>query len=290
MSNSSDRNGRALEYIVVKEIEQQLLATQVDFTPRALQAQLKDQQKYFSLSVNSQQNYKKCAERIYQWLQDEFSISNQQVEIDRLSDQDAKKGDPTDIKITAGLTPINLSIKHNHTALKHQRPSSTAQHCGYPTGTSEDIQFRKYYKEIARTFYEIAQSYSYFRDLETGRVLQHLYVPMCELVAQSINHWATSPHSPNHLFTFLVGKTDFHKIIFNELPGELKIQTFNSPQFVKSVVARNQSSYVELEFSNFWKISMRLHTASSQITVYPSLKFDTQLNNCTIVPERKICI
>lgn len=46
-------------------------------------------------------------------------------------------------------------------------------------------------------------------------------------------------------------------------------------------------SYVMLKFSNGWEISMRLHTASSQLGT--SVKFDSQpMNLKDVVPVEKI--
>lgn len=290
MRNLSSRNGRAFEYIVVSEIRRSLSAHQIQITARALQAQQKDQQKYLDLPTASQRKYQKAAERIFDWLEREFSISSRVLSIDRLSDDDARRGDVTDIRITTSSRQINLSIKHNHKALKHQRPASTTQHCGYPAKSSEDLQFRENYKAIIETFKGVSRNIHYFRELDEGVILNYLYVPICDLVAQSINELCLQAVHSNHLFTFLVGKTDFYKIIFNEQQNELRIQSFSKPSFVNSVIAQSVQSYVYLNFSNSWKVSMRLHTASSRIANNPSLKFDTQLNSDALIPEQRISV
>ncbi len=55
-----------------------------------------------------------------------------------------------------------------------------------------------------------------------------------------------------------------------------------------NVIATVNKQYVLLSFDNGWEISMRLHTASSQLKNSPSLKFDTKaLKNplpATIIP------
>jgi hypothetical protein len=55
-----------------------------------------------------------------------------------------------------------------------------------------------------------------------------------------------------------------------------------------NVIATLNKQYVNLIFDNGWEISMRLHTASSQLKNSPSFKFDTKaLNNllpATIIP------
>jgi hypothetical protein len=290
MRNLSDSNGRALEYIIVKEIEQKSPQNQIQLTPHAIQAQQKDKQKYLSLPRKNQLIYKRCAERIYMWLEEEFSISSESLIVDRLSDKHGREGDVTDIRILGSLLQINLSVKHNHKALKHQRPASTAQHCGFPKKTPEDRKFREEYKAIVGSFQVIAQNSLNFRDLEEGVVFTHLYRPICDLVAQSINQLCQSSTNANHLLNFLLGRTDFYKIILDAKLNELHIQFFNKPSNISSVFAESHENYVKLTFDRLWKISMRLHTASSRIALSPSLKFDTQLDDSSIIPEVRLSI
>ena len=59
------------------------------------------------------------------------SITNTKITVDRLPDTAARGGNPTDINIMFNNGQVNLSIKHNHRAVKHQRPSALAQQCGF---------------------------------------------------------------------------------------------------------------------------------------------------------------
>ncbi|HSN66331.1 MAG TPA: HaeIII family restriction endonuclease, partial [Fusibacter sp.] len=90
------------------------------------------------------------------------------------------------------------------------------------------------------------------------------------------NEHCCHPIHAAHLFSFLVGKTDYYKIVFKESSNLLIIEEFSALILPNSVVAQADKNYVHLTFSNRWKISMRLHTASSQIKSSPALKFDTQ--------------
>ncbi|OCQ95641.1 hypothetical protein BCD67_10505 [Oscillatoriales cyanobacterium USR001] len=282
--------GRALEYAIVAEIIQRLPQNQINLTQRTLQNQQRDLPKYLHLSVNMQQNYQQCSARIFQWLDSNFAISTQPLSIDRLPDKNSQQGDVTDIRIVMGSQEINLSVKHNHSALKHQRPASTAQHCGYTKGSPEDIQFRTDYNNITTAFTTTVQGDTYFRDLDNGVVLTLLYIPICTLVTEFINSFCSSPISASHLFSFLVGRIDFYKIIFYESQNLLLVQDFRKPPFVNSVTAQSDQSYAHLQFSNAWKISMRLHTASSRITSNPSLKFDTNLDSSIVVPQQQFTL
>lgn len=274
--NVSNQYGRALEYAIVAEIVQRLPQSQVQLTPRADEAQQRDLRNYTNLKESMQQNYKRCANCVFNWLNASFSISNSSIQIDRLPDSASKQGDVTDIRISTASSTINLSVKHNHKALKHQRPSATAQHCRFSRRSQEDENFRANYRAITKNFSHYAIGFSKFSDLDQQIILNNLYIPVCNLVAEFINQHCTQQVNASHLFTFLVGKFDFYKLIFNEKNSSLTIEEFTKLSLPTSVTAQKNQNYVYLNFSNSWKISMRLHTASSEIKNNPDLKFDTQ--------------
>ncbi|WP_414520957.1 HaeIII family restriction endonuclease [Umezakia ovalisporum] len=81
---------------------------------------------------------------------------------------------------------------------------------------------------------------------------------------------------------------NYYKIIVDTNAQTLTIQQFTQIQMPTNVMATVKRQYVNLIFENGWEISMRLHTASSQLKNSPSLKFDTKaLKNrlsATIIP------
>ncbi|MGB7059756.1 MAG: HaeIII family restriction endonuclease, partial [Geitlerinemataceae cyanobacterium] len=272
----SNQQGRALEYAIVEELVLNLPSDRVTLSSRTLQDQLRDLPKYISLADTLKNHYQRGANCIIRWLESEFSISRHFIEIDRLPDRSSNQGDVTDIRISSDSFCINLSVKHNNQALKHQRPASTAQHCGYPKASPEDFQFRHEYHQIIQDFLQISQGYDLFRDLEPGVILDFLYTPICLLVANFISSFCKLPWNANHLFTFLTGNTNFYKVILPAKQDFVKIQEFTHIPPVESVVAESDRNYVYLKFSNDWQMALRLHTASSRIQQNPSLKFDTQ--------------
>lgn len=281
----SNQQGRALEYAIVEEIIRNLPSNQVTLSSRTLQDQQRDYSKYISLPENLITRYQKGAICLLGWLETEFSISQHLIEIDRLPDKSSNQGDVTDIRISSNSFCINLSIKHNHQALKHQRPASTAQHCGYTKASLEDINFRKNYHQIIQNFMGLYREYNLFRDLEQSAIFEFLYTPICLLVSESISTLCQSALNANHLFTFLTGNTDFYKVILPAQQDCIKIQKFIHIPPVESVLAASDRNYVYLEFSNGWDMALRLHTASSRIQPNPSLKFDTQPAKIS-VPEQ----
>ncbi|WP_297077755.1 hypothetical protein [Thermoleptolyngbya sp. M55_K2018_002] len=84
------------------------------------------------------------------------------------------------------------------------------------------------------------------------------------------------------LFQYLVGATDYYKVIVRTQSSEIEIQEFDKmepPTGMKASVCRQ---YVNLDFTNGWEIKMRLHTASSRIRKSPSLKFDTVASSVSV--------
>lgn len=276
--NISDRNGRALEYKIIDFLCSGESVFKVTLTSRAKIDQARDYQKYLRLPNILKESYAKAAPVVHSWLSN--TIRDRDILVDRLSDDAAKKGDVTDICIKIKGREINLSIKHNHSALKHQRPPTTALWCGYVKKSQEDTEFRKEYAVIVDGFiFESKKALpgaTLFRDLvaiSDGYIKNNLYLPVCSLVAGTIRKLCISPRNVQALFNFLVGSKGFYKIIDED--DKVKILDFTNVGIPNKVEVRlRDKSYVDLYFSNGWKVGMRLHTASSRLG--RSLKFDTQ--------------
>ena len=287
--NISDQHGRALEYAVVQGIIESLPARRVTLSTQASKDQERDKVKFDALSIPLKQEYLKCAQDVFSWLDDKYSISKKEIRLHRLTDQDARKGDVTDIRITTESETINLSVKHGHDALKHQRPPSAAQWCGYIKGSTEDIEYRKEYDILTDRFLkkalELSLGAKYFRDIkgiQNDFIETYLYKPICKHVSDFINSRCCSPKYSEHLFSFLVGRTDFYKIVNTGRETVIyKFVEIPKPNSVKAECF--QSNYVMLSFSNGWEVSMRLHTAASVIG--KDIKFDTRaINLDEVVP------
>jgi len=285
----SDSYGRALEYIIVSTIMVSVPKGNLEVSSRLLRDQRRDRVKFLGLEDKDKQLYKKYALAVYKWLDDSFNISSNKIKIDRLPDSAAIKGDVTDIRITKNNKDINLSVKHIHDALKHQRPPTTAVRCGYAKGSKEDIDFRRKLELINNNFLNKASKLlpkaTMFNELKTkdnSFIDKNLYLPICQLVSDFINNNCSKVGNAQELFAFLVGNTNFYKI--RAVGDKIEVQEFaeiEKPRLVKASV--KNSSYVILVFSNKWQISMRIHTASSRIGT--SVKFDTKQENAIISKE-----
>lgn len=288
--NISDANGRALEYAIVNAL---IKHSHCECFGCTSADQKRDKIKFEGLSISQQSFYESCAMEIIHWLEERFAQYGGITSIERFSDSVATAGDVTDIRVVFGAFPVNLSIKHNHDALKHQRPPTTAQRCGYAPGSPEDVEFRTKLDSIFLEFLKNAKKLDpkalYFRELKEKKkdfIDTRLYYPICKHVTETIKKLCVKPQNVKVLFRFLVGNTDFYKIVVRH--GVITIFRFAEIPEPKSItVTQPSNSYVYLEFSNKWIISMRLHTASSRLGT--SVKFDTQpLNLEQVLPVEKL--
>ncbi len=177
-----------------------------------------------------------------------------------------------------------LSIKHNHSAIKHQRPGAlVVNQCGFLKNSPEDLTYKVEYGKIRVNFLNHLVSsqinVTEFKEIEKIQpnfIKQQLYNPMCNLVCNFLNnHVSSNKIHAQHFFTFLTGTTEYYKIIVDE--NKIQIYEFLTASPVTSLYADIRGdSYVDVSFSNNWVISMRLHTAAKKIKGI-SLKFDSQL-------------
>jgi len=278
--NISDRNGRALEFAIVTVLIKKI--PNLTLLGGTLADQQRDSVKFAALAEPQQTHFIDSAETIFTWLASKHTVNSGKITLERLSDDAAKKGDVTDIRLVIAGKIVNLSVKHNHTALKHQRPTATATQGGFAKKSLEDIKYRADYKKITDAFLNSAAQlkngaveFSELKVIQADFIDTQLYAPMCKLVTDFLNlHVAQQPYA-QQFFSFIVGMTDYHKIIVYS--DKIDIHEFAAMPPVNSLKAMQVgNSYIHVRFSNGWIISMRLHTASSRIKGV-SLKFDTQL-------------
>jgi hypothetical protein len=278
--NISDRNGRALEFAIVR-----LLLDKIpDSVPLGctLADQQRDGVKFDALPVSQQSHFINSAKTIFVWLAQKHALDSGNISIERLTDDAAKKGDVTDIRLLISGRVLNLSVKHNHRALKHQRPAATASQAGYAKKSPEDVSYRAAYKKITDAFIgnaaqvkKTATEFAELKTIQTDFIDKQLYAPMCALVTEFLNTQVSKAPYTQQFFSFIVGMTDYHKIIVYQ--DKIDIHEFAFMPAVESLTAvQRNDSYIDVHFSNGWAIAMRLHTASSRIKGV-SVKFDTQL-------------
>ncbi|WP_414520956.1 hypothetical protein [Umezakia ovalisporum] len=189
MTPRSNLHGRVLEYLITEVIIR--MHPGVSLTDRAKNAQLRDASKLTELDSLLLNELTSAADvLLLKWLNPHFRLSNQaSITVDRLPDQN--QNDVTDIRLTSKAWTVNLSLKHNNTALRHQRPGTTPVHCGYAKNDPQMQQFRQEYLLITQEFMQHIGQAKLFAELPSALIEQHLYTPVCNLVSQFINSHAS---------------------------------------------------------------------------------------------------
>lgn len=282
MENVSNRNGRALEHIITADLANKYPNSKL--TARAAQQQSRDKQKVDDLPASLAAQFRTGSQSLVAWTSTIIPSADSNIEIDRLDDSHAQKGDVTDIRINLHDSTINLSIKHNHFALKHQRPPTAIEQLGFSSGSTESISYRKKYKSVLTKFFQDAHSLcpgaaklSELKGIDPKFINKKLYAPICQLVQQQYKKYGSKGDAAQSLFSFLVGNAGFYKAVLQG--SSFTIYDFNNIPAAKSFSAEwvpSKPNYVNLTFSNGWKMSLRLHTASSRLAENVSVKFDTQ--------------
>jgi hypothetical protein len=290
MSSKSNQQGRALEFALVAELKKQL-PSQVLVTRQAAESQLRDLEHYQGLTPEMQHKFAKFSHKIYEWLEHKFSLSScKNLEISRPNDLSGTQGNVTDIHLKIdNLKEVNLSIKHRNNALKHQRPRTTPLHCGYSKSSQQYQDFCQQYQYLIKQFQKLSYVGQKFADLPDNTKFEYLYKPICNLVTNFINNNIQEQEKANCLFKFLIGTTNYYKINYESHKEIVSIEEFAELPLATSVTATCNEQYVYLVFTlssaHQWKISMRLHNASSTIRKSPDLKFDTKALEINVLKE-----
>lgn len=279
---ASNLNGRSLEYLLVKLISEK--NPNITISEPTLNAQNRDASNISKLNPDLKVSMELSCLKIYDWIINEIG---ELKEVIRLTDHQGTLGNPTDVKIISETRDLNISLKHNNNAIKHQRPSATAQHFGYNKGSSEDLLFRSQYETILDDFYSICET-SFPKARRYDEVLEstykHLYKPMNDLVISFINEFGNKPDNRNHYFKFIFGDENIYKVIAHD--GEVNIVpnipstdiiSISAEKYLLRDGIENKNNYIKINFNEDFFIIERLHTASSLIESR-SLKYDTRMH------------
>lgn len=223
------------------------------------------------------------------------------LQLEIVQDSKGQGGDVRDVLAIRLLQKweIGISAKNNHHAVKHSRLSNKIDFGEKWLGTkcSQD-----YFNEIKPIFDNLekirkeskaTQKWSSLGDYHTT-----IYKPILNAFMKELDRiYKTNPAKiASSLVEYLVGNKDFYKVI--KCKGGLEIEAFNlhgtlnlpfkniEPKFATPKIdlptTINDISYKEgsnttviVSLDNGWKLSFRIHNASSRIEA--SLKFDINL-------------
>ena len=212
-----------------------------------------------------------------------------------------KKGDIRDVLIIRRSIEweIGISVKHNHSALKHSRLSPHidfgSEWMGMPCSP-------KYFENINKVFDKLAiakNQNKLWSELDSKE--DEVYVPLLNAFMEEFNSLQESNNATSKLVEYLIGSNgkDYYKLIHHDchtttvmpfnLYGTLNLSSnsqkprIDIPQIelpdriIELAFKEDSKTTIVLTMNKGWSISMRLHNASSKVEM--SLKFDIQLQS-----------
>lgn len=223
------------------------------------------------------------------------------LQLEILNDYQGQLGDVRDVLIVRVLQKweIGISAKNNHKAVKHSR-------------LSNDIDFgekwlgvkcsQTYFDEVGLIFTPLKEIKIKSQSTQKWNTLKskedEVYVPILNAFKKELKriYQASPKEIASHLIEYLVGNKDFYKVIksknileiqaynlygtlnipFQNIEPKFKTPQINLPDKIVNIAFKeNSKTTLIVEFNNDWKLSFRIHNASSRIE--PSLKFDINL-------------
>lgn len=296
--------GKAFEYACLNSIRAHLFLTQEVVTQHT--AALVVAQSFYNLSTNvmrqKMDSAANAAIRVLTRLEPQLEnpMGNTPLHLTIQEDSVGIAGDVRDVLTvrTQNGWGIGISCKHNHSAVKHSRLSST-------------INFGQLWFNIPCTqnyFNDINPLFDELRVMREGRMSWssvtnkegRFYEPLLRaFIAELRRLDAVNPGLiPERLLRYLLGSNDFYKVITHDRRRVTQIQAFNIYGTLNRVAGtirpqtRIQQLTMPTRFHNIdfrlgsrnsvdivcdegWSVRLRIHNAST--LVEPSLKFDVTL-------------
>lgn len=305
-SPNQTTTGKAFEYALLKEFKEKL---EGKTTVKVVQNEALDTAKNCFKTFNrvEQSQYLLTASFAVNSLIDiEPRLSNSLslndiLELEILTDRQGQIGDVRDLLIIRLVQEweIGVSAKNNHRALKHSRLSNRVDFgekwLGMPCSA-------KYFNEIKPIFDNLSEirekSKSRYRWSEILDKDIKVYRPVLGAFQRELERlYKNQPKEVSRLLVeHIVGKKDFYKVI--KLNNKVEIQAYNLhgtlnlafknilPKYKTPVIGlpesitdisfkANSNNTILITFDKGWKLSFRIHNASSKVE--PSLKFDVSL-------------
>ncbi len=302
MSDKSNNQGRAFEYICLITLEREIKKYRnVEIISNSsFEAALTA---WKSIDESLQTNLITSAESIVKPI---FDLEPMIVENDddkvKLLIQPDVMGEVGDVRDIVAIRKerkweIGFSVKHNHFAVKHSRLAKTL-----------DFGERWYDKKCSEQYWnDVKPIFDYLsKEKDKGTTWRDLpdkdldiYVPLLNAFVDEIKRtYKEYPELPKRMVEYLLGAFDFYKIISIDSDKLTQIQTFNMrgtlnqnskkeeakvkiplvnlpTRLVDIQLKPGSTNKVELYLDNGWQFSFRIHNAST--IVEPSLKFDIQI-------------
>jgi hypothetical protein len=216
--------------------------------------------------------------------------------VDRLPDSEGIEGIVTDIRLTIRYTDGSestkeISLKHNHDALKHPRLPRLPEQCGINDSSIKEDYIKKHDKIWddffikARNLKKGSTKFSEVKAIDASIIYTDLYEPLINLVKDFLLSNANNNKNAALFFQFLTSHINFY-VIKNET-DQIVIKHFMNikppSSFTMTYPFDGKQTTCLIKFDNGWNVTMRLHTASSEYyrygKIHKSTKFDVICTN-----------
>ncbi len=228
------------------------------------------------------------------------SINKDFLEIIIQEDQKGISGDVRDVLFVRKKDSweIGISVKHNHSAVKHSRLSKTLDFGKkwFDLGCSD-----LYFEEIKPLFDKLELlKQKHINWHQVSDKANRFYVPLLQSFISEIKRIdKTHPSEiPSKLLEYLLGRNDFYKVIsrsdkrmtqiqafslhgtlnhsVNNIKPQQKIKQLRLPSKIYFIDFKPESNNtIHIVMDQGWQLSLRIHSASTKVE--PSLKFDIKL-------------
>lgn len=294
MPATCNNNGRAYEYAFSKAFESALGNINI-LDNTSLSA---NEKAWNSLNKNTQDILLTSANAAVSYLISvEPNIKNKETIFYYQPDSKGKTGDVRDLIIENQNWNIGLSIKHNHSAVKHSRLSSTLDFGAKWYNQDCSLDYWDEVNPIFTTLKEYKKNDTKWSELENK--MDDVYVPLLKAFLNEIDKIKDNSDLVYNLFTYLIGTDDYYKIISIDNKKETSVSSFNMnntlnegdinppTKIIKTNFKKRSKTTVEVYMDNGWALSFRIHNASSKVE--PSLKFDIQFISTPIEAQTVVC-
>lgn len=302
MSNKSNDQGRAYEYITLITLQREIskfrpanieINSSYHAAQNAWETLTKEQKDVYQTSASA------AVLKIFELEPRIIEDGGDTLELLIQPDSKGESGDVRDILIIRRNIKweVGLSLKHNHFAVKHSRLSARLDFgkswYGIPCSS-------EYWEDVEPVFSFLNNEKAKgtkFSDLSNKE--EDVYVPLLTAFINEIGRqYKTDSTIPHKLVEYLLGKYDFYKVISVDKARLTRIQGFNlhgnlnkSAQDEKPAISvplvtlptrivrldfvPESRTTVELYMDGGWQFTFRIHNAATKVE--PSLKFDIQI-------------
>ncbi|MBO6111048.1 MAG: HaeIII family restriction endonuclease [Methanobrevibacter sp.] len=302
MSNKSNNQGRAFEYITLITLKKEISKireasieknSSYEATKRAWENIDKE------LQVDLEKAAEAAVDSIFDLEPMILEDGNDKLELLIQQDSQGEKGDVRDILIVRRNVKweIGLSLKHNHFAVKHSRLSRTID---FGEKWFNIPCSQQYWDEVNPLFDYLEKEKkkeTKWRDLPDKE--NDVYVPLLNSFKDEVERSNNShPEVPQRMVEYLLGEYDFYKVVSVDAKKITQIFSFNlrgtlnqaskttqpetilpiaklPTRIIKMDFKPGKKNTIEMFMDEGWQFSFRIHNASSKVE--PSLKFDVQI-------------